>query len=399
MELTGIKYLRDLNLEGRRIFCRVDFNVPLRDGAITDDNRIRAALPTVRQLSQAGAQVALASHLGRPKGRDTELSLEPCAARLAELLDSEVRFADDCVGDGVEKVLKDTPEGGVCVLENLRFHSAEKKGDPHFSKALAHGFQVYVNDAFGTCHRAHASMYGIVQHLPDRAAGLLIEKEIKFLGNVVSEPRRPFVAVLGGAKVSDKIGVIRALLGRCEALVIGGAMAYTFLVARGHQVGESLVEPDKVGMAKGLLERAQAGGTRLLLPIDHRTGASIDDTTAQVTTGQDIPDGEAGFDIGPKTVERYSAALREAGTVFWNGPLGVFENPAFNQGTFEVARVIADSDAISVIGGGDSAAAVMQAGLSAQVSHVSTGGGASLQLIEGTPLPGIEALRAGHEFH
>ena len=398
MELSGITYLRDLDVEGRHVFCRVDFNVPLSNKTVTDDMRIRAALPTIKLLREKGAKVALASHLGRPKGRDAALSLEPAAARLAELLDAEVGFVDDCVGDGVKRVVKDTSPGGVVVLENLRFHAAEKKGDPDFSKLLAEPFEIYVNDAFGTCHRAHASMYGTVLQYSIKAAGFLVEKEIQFLGDLLGSPKKPFVAVLGGAKVSDKIDVIRSLLGRCDALLIGGAMAYTMLKAQGHEVGSSLVEHDKLGLARELLDMATSKKTALVLPADHIVAASINAAEGEVVDGVDIPDELAGFDIGPKTVQTFTDWINRAATVFWNGPLGVFEKPAFDQGTFEIARVLAASNAISVVGGGDSASAVRKAGVTDEISHVSTGGGASLNFIEGKPLPGIEALRVGHRF-
>ena len=399
MELTGIRFLEELDLSGRRVFCRVDFNVPIQDGKVTDDTRIVAALPTINRLREQGAHIALASHLGRPKGkRNTALSLEPCARRLADILDTEVWFTDDCVGDGVQKVLRDLPAGSIALFENLRFHAAEKSNDEAFSKLLAAPFDAYVNDAFGTCHRAHASVDGIVRHFKEKAAGYLVEREIEKLGAVLTDPKPPFVAVLGGAKVSDKIGVIRALLGRCDRLLVGGAMAYTLLVAKGHPVGNSLVETDKIDLAKELLEAAIGSRTEILLPVDHVVAGAIDAADCSTTDGVEIPDDSAGFDIGPRTMELFNEVIGEAGTVFWNGPLGVFERPLFNSGTFGVAQAIADSDAVSVVGGGDSAAAVRKAGLFDRIGHVSTGGGASLQFVEGRPLPGLEALRAGHQF-
>ena len=399
MELTGISYLDDIDFARRTVLCRVDFNVPLDGFRVADDTRIVAALPPIKALRDQGAKVVLASHLGRPKGRrEPKLSLEPAAMRLAQLLDCEVRFTDDCVGDGVQKVVADLAEGDIAVLENLRFHQAEKKNDPHFSKLLAAPFDCYVNDAFGTCHRAHASMYGVVQHFDTRAAGFLVQREIIKLGEVLSSPASPFVAILGGAKVSDKLGVIRSLLGRCDQLLVGGAMAYTLLAAKGCQIGDSLVETEKLDLARGLLESAGSSRTELLLPSDHVIAESINASESTTTDGIEIPEGWAGFDIGPRTLERYKKTVQDAGSVLWNGPLGVFEKPLFNTGTFEVAAAIAESSAASVVGGGDSAAAVRQAGLTSEIGHVSTGGGASLVFIEGKPLPGLEALRAGHSF-
>lgn len=407
MELTGIRYLDDRGADEafteRVVFCRVDFNVPLKQrpegGAeITDDARIRAALPTIRTLRERGAKVVLASHLGRPKGVDPAFTLEPCAARLAELLDDEVRFADDCVGDGVAKVIRDAPSAGVVLLENLRYHAAEKAGDEHFAKALAEPCQIYVNDAFGTCHRADASMYGVPKNLPERYAGLLVQSELRFLSQLIGSPPKPFVAVLGGAKVSDKIGVIKSLLGRCRTLLVGGAMAYTFLAAQKKDVGDSLVERDRIGLARELLDLGVSRRTQIILPQDHIVARSIDEASGEATEGPEISDGFAGFDIGPKTVAQFSEVIAKAGTVFWNGPLGVFEKAPFRNGTMAVAQALADSNAVSVVGGGDSAAAIQMAGLTDAISHLSTGGGASLQFIEGTPLPGVEALRAGHQF-
>jgi phosphoglycerate kinase len=396
--MHSLRSVRDADVAGKRVLVRADLNVPLEDGRVADDTRIRAALPTIRHMREAGARIALASHLGRPKGRELEYSLEPVAAHLARLLDDEVRFADDCVGDGVQKVVKDLPAGGVAILENLRFHKAEQKGDLDFARLLSAPFEVYVNDAFGTSHRPDVSMYASVQFYPKKAAGFLLEKEIKFLGQLLGEPARPFVAILGGAKVSDKIGVIRSLLSRCDALLIGGAMAYTLLAAQGHAVGTSLVESDKLDLAKELVALAASRNMPLVLPLDHVVAAAMDAAEGHTTAGVDIPDGMAGYDIGPKTVARFLDWIGKARTVFWNGPLGVFEKAPFSRGTFELARALAAASCVSVVGGGDSAAAVAQAGVEAQISHVSTGGGAALEFLEDRPLPGIEALRAGHQF-
>jgi phosphoglycerate kinase len=398
MELSGIQYLSDLNFEDRRVFCRVDFNVPLDGVHIRDDARIRAALPTINYLREAGAKLFLASHLGRPTGRDPNLSLEPCAKKLAELINADVSLADDCVGDGVNKIARDLPPGEVAVLENLRFHDAEIKGDVHFCARLAAPFQAYVNDAFGTCHRRHTSMYGIVKHLPECAAGFLLEKEIDFLQRLLDNPKRPFVALLGGAKVSDKIDVIRSLCRQADYLLIGGAMALTLLKARGVQVGNSKTEDSCLPLGKELFLLAEKSNTKLLLPVDHIVANSIDSTDSSITTGPEIPEALAAFDIGPETLKIFTETVKKAGTVFWNGPMGVFESPVFQKGTFSLAESIGHSNAVSVIGGGDSAAAVKEAGLHEQISHMSTGGGASLRFVEGNSLPGLEALRTGHQF-
>jgi phosphoglycerate kinase len=373
----------------------------MHDGKVGDDSRIQAALPTIEYLRERGARVILGSHLGRPrKGPDPALSLEPVAAHLANLLKGEVVMPDDCVGDGARRVVRELGEGGVCLLENLRFHEAEEKADAVFASELAALAEVYVNDAFGTAHRAHASTYTMVRHFPEnrRAAGLLVARELKFLGALLADPAKPYVAVLGGAKVSDKIKVIENLIGRLDTLLIGGAMAYTFLAAQGVSVGRSLVEADKIGVAASLLALAEARKTRLVLPVDHVIASGIDSTESTVTTSASIPEGLAGFDIGPKTVELFGGHLAKARTIFWNGPLGVFEKPAFNKGTFSVAGFVADNPGMTVVGGGDSVAALVESGRARHVSHVSTGGGASLEFVEGRDLPGIAALRAGHRF-
>lgn len=401
MELSGIRSLSDLRVDGRTVFVRVDFNVPLKDGVIGDDARIVAALPTIKWLRDQGARLVLGSHLGRPKGeRRDDLSMVPVAARLAELLDDEVLVPDDCVGDAVHKLARDLRPGGVVLLENLRFQPGEEKADPVFAAELAAPADVFVNDAFGTAHRAHASTYTMVRHFDEghRAAGLLVKKELDHLGPLLRSPERPFVGILGGAKVSDKIGVIENLLGRLDTLLIGGAMAYTFLKARGVAVGDSLVEADRVELARDLLRSAESRRTKVLLPTDHVVAASIDAESGQVTDGEAIADGTAGFDIGPQTVERFCEAIGRASTIVWNGPSGVFEREPFRAGTMAIANAVADADAFSVVGGGDSAAALAASGRADDVSHVSTGGGASLEFLEGRDLPGIAALRAGHRF-
>ncbi len=389
-----VRTLDELDLDGKRVFIRVDFNVPVdRDGRVTDDQRIRAALPTIRHAVRARAKVVLASHLGRPKGKpNPAFSLEPAGERLSELLDREVLLADDCVGDGVRKMVQDLPAGGVLLLENLRFHPGEEANDPAFAMELASSADVWVMDAFGTAHRAHASTAGMAAHVPERAAGFLLKKELDYLGSALGDPKKPFVVILGGAKVSDKIKVIDALIARCQSLLIGGAMAYTFLSAGNSSVGASRVEKEAVETARRIIGRARERGVELLLPVDHVVAESIEGTDRRVTEGADVPGGMMGLDIGPRTVDLFRERVRGAGTVFWNGPLGLFENPAFATGTFAVAKALAESSCVSVVGGGDSAAAVEQAGLAGDITHVSTGGGASLELVEGRTLPGIAAL-------
>ncbi|MFP2962374.1 phosphoglycerate kinase [Myxococcus sp. 1LA] len=391
-----IRYIDDLQLTGKRVFIRVDFNVPLEGRRVTDDTRIREAMPTIRRALEMGGKVILASHLGRPKGPDPKLSLEPVAMRLAELLGGrhEVILTDDCVGDGVKKQVKELKDGQVVVLENLRFHKEEEANDETFARELASLADVYVNDAFGTAHRAHASTAGMVPFVKEKAAGFLMRKEIEYLGKVLKNPDKPFVAILGGSKVSDKIKVIESLLPKVDALLIGGAMAYTFLKAQGVEVGKSRVEGDKLSLATRLLEAAHRFKTPLVLPVDHIVGTEpTENSPAQETPDNAIPPDMMGLDIGPKTRAIYAQHIRDAKTVVWNGPMGLFEVPKFAEGTRSVAAAMSiNAQATTVIGGGDSAAAVEQMGFADKMSHVSTGGGASLEFLEGRDLPGIKAL-------
>lgn len=387
-----IRTLEDIDVAGKRTLVRVDFNVPLRDGEITDNTRILAALPTIRHLLEAGARVILMSHLGRPNGQvRPEYSLEPVAARLAELLNGEVMFTDDCIGDGVRKVAGDMRDGDLALLENLRFHPGESANDAVFAQRLAAQTEVYVNDAFGTLHRAHASTVGVPALIADKAAGHLVRREVEALGGLLRKPERPFVAILGGAKVSDKIAVFDNLMPRVDAFLVGGAMAYTFLAARGAPVGDSRVEREKFWQARRIMERAAERDVALHLPIDHVVSTEIDGS-AESQIREAIPDGTKGVDIGPATVDRFAEVLAGARTVFWNGPMGIFEVPPFDAGTRGVAEAVAAADAFSAVGGGDSAAALKQLGLAGAVSHVSTGGGASLQYLSGGELPGLVAL-------
>jgi phosphoglycerate kinase len=390
------KTIRDLNVKGRRVFIRVDFNVPLKGGVIGDDTRIAASLPTIKYALEAGASaVILASHLGRPKGKpNPEMSLRPVAARTSELLGKDVAFAEDCVGAAASNAVKALPDGGVVLLENLRFHSEEEKNDENFAAQLASLADVYVNDAFGAAHRAHASVEAIVRFLREAGAGLLMESELRYLGEAVGNPARPYVAVLGGAKVSDKIEVIENLIPRVDRLLIGGAMAYTFFKAQGKPVGRSLVEDDKQDAARDILDRAKARGLALMLPTDHVVAPKLEAGAPAETLGVDDPKiGERmGLDIGPRTAKAYADALHDARMVVWNGPMGVFEIDAFAQGTVAVAQAVANVTGTTIVGGGDSIAAVKKAGVEDRITHISTGGGASLEFLSGRTLPGVAAL-------
>ena len=386
--------IRDLDLKGQRVFVRVDFNVPLAGGKVTDDTRIRESLPTIKHAREKGARILLASHLGRPKGkRNPEMSLRPAAERLSELLGSPVAFADDCIGDDPQKKSAALKDGEVLLLENLRFHAEEEKNDEGFSKALAQLCDLYVNDAFGSAHRAHSSTVGMTKFVPKAAAGFLMEKELTYLGKAVQNPDHPYVAVLGGAKVADKIEVITNLLKLVDALIIGGGMAYTFLRARGVAVGKSLVEEDKLDLAKQLLAQAESRQVKVLLPTDHLVAEKIDPAAKPRLVGlNEIPAELMALDIGPQSIRAFIAAIRGAKTIVWNGPMGVFECEPFAAGTVAVARAIAESGATSIVGGGDSIAAVHKAGVAARLTHISTGGGASLEFLGGLKLPGVEAL-------
>jgi phosphoglycerate kinase len=401
--VTGFakRTIRDVDPSGKRVLVRVDFNVPLADGAVADDTRIRAALPTIRYLLEHRAAIALCSHLGRPKGPDPKQSLRPVARRLGEILGRDVPLLPDCVGPAVREAVAKLRPGDAVLLENVRFHPEEEKNDPAFAKELARGYDLFVNDAFGAAHRAHASTEGVTKSLP-AYAGLLLEKELLALGGLMTDPRRPFLAIIGGAKVSTKIDVLRSLLARVDALAIGGGMANTFLLATGHKIGRSLAEPDRAAEARRILDDAKARGKQVLLPDDVLCAPSVDEAgarAAEVKGTGDVPDDLAIVDLGPRTIERYANEIRRAKTIFWNGPLGVFEIAAFATGTKRVAELLAASGATTVVGGGESVQAIEELGLADKMTHVSTGGGASLELIEGKTLPGVEAIPDRAEVH
>lgn len=387
------KTVRDIDVQNKRVLMRCDFNVPMQDGKITDDKRIRAALPTIKYLIEKGAKVILMSHLGRPKGKFAdEFRLDAVAERLSELLEKPVTKVNDCIGDEPKAAVEKMQPGDVVLLENVRFYAEEEKNDPEFAKKLASLGDIYVNDAFGTAHRAHASTEGVTKYLP-AVSGFLMEKELQFLGSAVENPKRPFVAILGGAKVKDKIAVIEALLQKVDTLIVGGGMAYTFLKSKGYEVGNSLLDEERLDFCREVLAKAEEAGVKFLLPVDVVVAKEFAaDAEHKVVPADQIPADWEGLDIGPETIALFKSAIAEAGTVVWNGPMGVFEFPAFAKGTNAIAEALAESDAVTVIGGGDSAAAVEQAGLADKMTHVSTGGGASLEFLEGKVLPGVAAL-------
>lgn len=396
MTMLNKKTIEDINVRGKKCLVRCDFNVPLKDGKITDENRLVGAMPTIKYLIENGAKVILCSHLGKPKGEPKpELSLAPVATRLSEMLGQEVVFAADAnvVGENAKKAVAEMKDGDVVLLENTRYRKEETKNEEGYSKELASLAEIFVNDAFGTAHRAHCSTVGAGQFLEERVCGYLIQKELDFLGSAVENPVRPFLAILGGAKVSDKLGVINNLLEKVDTLIIGGGMAYTFIKALGHEIGTSLLEEDKVVYAKEMMDKAKAKGVNLLLPVDFvYADRFAEDAQPHITEGRDIPADCMGLDIGPKTRELFANAIRESKTIVWNGPMGVFEFENFANGTKAIAQAMADVDATTIIGGGDSAAAVNQMGFGDKMSHISTGGGASLEFLEGKELPGIVAL-------
>ena len=396
MDALNKKTIEDIDVKGKKVLARCDFNVPLKDGEITNDKRIVAALPTIKYLMEHGAKVILCSHLGRPKGEyKPEFSLAPVAKRLSEYLGVEVKLAEDAevVGPNAKAMAAELKDGEVMLLENVRYRAEETKNEENFSKELASLADIFVNDAFGTAHRAHCSTTGVAAYLP-AVCGYLIQKEIKFMGGALANPKRPLVAILGGAKVSDKIGVIENLIDKCDTIIIGGGMAYTFRKYLGHNIGTSLLEADWVEKAGEMMKKAEDKGVKFLIPVDNKVGKEYDEhTEAKVVSSDDIPDGWMGLDIGPKTQEVFADAIKGAGTVIWNGPMGVSEWDNFAAGTISVAKAVADSGAISIIGGGDSVAAVTKLGFADKMSHISTGGGASLEFLEGKDLPGICALQ------
>lgn len=389
------KTVKDIDVKGKKVLVRCDFNVPQdENGNITDTRRIVSSLPTIKYLIENGAKVILCSHLGRPKGEvKKEFSLAPVAKELSKELGIEVKLADDVIGESAKSIANSLQEGEVMLLENVRFDAREEKNDPEMARELASLAEIYVNDAFGTSHRAHASTAGVADYLPS-VSGFLIEKELDFMGDALDNPTRPFVAILGGKKVSDKIGVINALLEKVDTLMIGGAMAYTFFKAQGYGVGNSICELDKLDLALELMEKAKQKGVKMMLPVDTRLGKEFDkDTESKTVKASEIPDGWEGFDIGEETIKLYKEELKNAKTIVWNGPLGLFEFDQFAIGTNEIAKTLAEVDAVTIIGGGDSAAAIEKAGLADKMTHISTGGGASLEFLEGKKLPGIECLQ------
>lgn len=394
--LKGIKTVRDFELEGKVVFLRLDLNVPMENGKITDENRITASLPTIQYCMEKGAKIVMASHLGRPKTKDDkEFSLEPVAKRLQELLNAEVILVEDPDSDAPKHLLQSLKKNQLILLENVRFEEGETKDSIEFAQKIANYTDIYINDAFGASHRAHATIHALPSVMKDKGIGFLIEKEITMLDSLLQNPKRPYLAVMGGAKVSDKIAVIERLMDVVDGFIVGGAMAYTFQKAQGLPVGKSLVENDKLKYAKEMIERIEARNKTILLPVDHVATKGITDAAnAHVTKDVVIAEDELGVDIGPKTIQNFSTALREAGTIFWNGPMGIFENPAFAKGTFGIAQAIADSNAVKIVGGGDSAAAAEASGFAAKMTHISTGGGASLEYLQGDKLPGLEILRS-----
>jgi phosphoglycerate kinase len=391
-----MKFLEEMEVKGKTVFLRVDFNVPLDENLnIRDDTRIQASLPTIKYLLEKGARLVVASHLGRPKGQfNPKMSLKPVAVRLEQFLPgTKIIMTPDVVGDEVKRLKTELKEGQLLLLENVRFYKQETDNDPEFSKKLAEGCDVFVNDAFGSCHRAHASVVGIASFIKEKAGGYLLQKEANYLSQLTREPEKPYVAILGGAKIEDKIPVLETLVTRAEALLVGGAMAYTFLKAQGKQVGKSLVEEDKLEIAKKIMKKAEENKVKFLLPLDHVMTASIESKEiSRIADSYPLPDDLMGVDIGPKTIEEYKRKIKSARTIFWNGPLGVFEVEAFSKGTTEIAGAVAESGALSVVGGGDSIAAIQKAGVTNKISHISTGGGASLEFVAYGTLPGIEAL-------
>lgn len=393
MDYLNKKSIEDIDVKSKKVFVRCDFNVPLKEGKITNDKRIVAAIPTIKYLIDKGARLVLASHLGRPKGEvKPEFSLEPVAERLSGLLGKKVIFSKDIIGAEAEKLADSLSDGDVMLIENVRFYKEETANDPEFAKSLSKLAEIYVNDAFGAAHRAHASTAGIAEYLPS-ACGFLIRKEIEFMGKALENPERPFTAILGGAKVSDKIGVIKNLLDKVDNLIIGGGMAYTFYKAMGYNIGNSICEDDKIDLAKALLEEAKAKNVEIILPVDNRIGDKFaEDCQTDIVDADKIPDGWEGLDIGPKSEELFADTVIKSKTVLWNGPMGVFEMEKFAGGTYCIAKAVADSGALSIIGGGDSVAAVTKSGYADKMSHISTGGGASLEFLEGKILPGIACL-------